>query len=120
MSNGTPLAARPQQEQGDPRPGVILLIAAAIVAMLLLVALATYLILQSGGPTRNSPQSLQTARDTRLDSDPGDDLAAFERAKQSRLHGYGWVDSQHQFAHVPIELAMQKLADRSAASGSQP
>ena len=112
--------ARPRQEQGDPQPRVILLIAAAMVAMLLLTALVTYLILRSGGPTRNAPLSLRSARDTRLASDPGDELATFERAKQSRLHSYGWVDPQHQVAHIPIELAMQKLAERGSTAGSQP
>ena len=120
MSSEAPLQERPQQEPSDLQPRIVLLIIAAIIAMLLLTALLAALVLQLGGPTRNSPQNLQTARDTRLASEPVKDLAAFERAKEARLHGYGWVDPQHRLAHIPIERAMQKLAAGSAASQGQP
>jgi hypothetical protein len=112
--------ARPRQEHGDPQSRVIVLIAAGIVAMLLLCALAAYLIVRSGGPTRNAPQTEQIAQNTRLESDPADEIARYEREKQTRLHSYGWVDPHHKAAHIPIDVAMQKLAQRSAPPAGKP
>jgi hypothetical protein len=120
MSAEPSVQERPRQERGDPQPRIILLIAAAIVAMLVLAAAAGWLLLRPGGPTRNSPDSAQAARHTRLASNPGDEIASYERTKQSQLHGYGWVDPRHQVAHIPIELAMQRLAERGSHPESQP
>jgi hypothetical protein len=36
-------------------------------------------------------------------------LQEYERAQAARLNSYGWDDSKHEFAHVPIERAMQLL-----------
>jgi hypothetical protein len=120
MSSDAPPEERPQQEPGDLEPGIVLYIVAAIVAMLVVVALLARLILESSGPTRNSPQTRQVGGQTRLESDPAAQLASFEQAKQTRLHTYGWVDPQHQFAHIPIEAAMHRLTERTPAPRNPP
>jgi hypothetical protein len=120
MSTEPSVQDRPRQEHGDPQARVILVIAAGILAMLVLAAVVGYLLLRAGGPIRNSPDSAQTAGNTRLASNPDDEIASYERAKQAQLHGYGWVDPRHQVAHIPIELAMQRLAERGSHPESQP
>ena len=120
MSTGAPQQDRPRQEPGDLEPRIVLLSVASIVVMLVLATLIAYLVHQLSGPTRNSPENAQTAQATHLASDPGSELAAFERAKQTRLRTYGWADPQHRTAHIPIDTAMQRLAERSSAPNSEP
>lgn len=120
MSREAPIQDRPRQEPRDLRPDIVLWSVGAIVAMLIVAVLLAYLVHQLGGPTRNSPQSLQMARNTRLASDPADERAAFEHAKTTRLNSYGWIDPQHQLAHIPIDVAMQKLAEPRSTAPSQP
>ncbi|HEX5463010.1 MAG TPA: hypothetical protein VFX20_23830 [Steroidobacteraceae bacterium] len=46
----------------------------------------------------------------RLQTDPEADLAAYVRKERHLLNSYGWVDREHGIAHVPIEIAMERLA----------
>jgi hypothetical protein len=46
----------------------------------------------------------------RLQTDPEADLAAYVRKEQRLLDSYGWVDRGRGIAHVPIEVAMERLA----------
>ena len=46
----------------------------------------------------------------RLQTDPEADLDAYLRKEQHLLDSYGWVDRAHGIAHIPIEVAMQRLA----------
>lgn len=52
----------------------------------------------------------------RLQTDPEADLAAYVRKERRLLDSYGWVDRQHGIAHIPIEIAMERLA-RTGAPG---
>ncbi|MGH7105994.1 MAG: hypothetical protein ACREFT_05765 [Acetobacteraceae bacterium] len=45
----------------------------------------------------------------RLQTDPEADLRAYLSKEQHLLDSYGWVDRAHGIAHVPIEIAMQRL-----------
>jgi hypothetical protein len=63
-----------------------------------------------------------------LQTVPEKDLAAMRAAEEARLHGYGWVDESQGIAHIPIERAIEILAQRGAtatievapAPGTQP
>jgi hypothetical protein len=46
------------------------------------------------------------------------DLAQYRAEKEQQLHAIGWVDAAHGIAHIPIESAMDLLAQRSAAAAS--
>jgi len=46
----------------------------------------------------------------RLQTDPEADLAAYVRKEQHLLNSYGWVDREHGIAHIPIGIAMARLA----------
>ncbi len=50
---------------------------------------------------------VQPYRDT-----PVTDLAGMREAEQRALTSYGWVDRQNQVVHIPIDRAMQLLAER--------
>ena len=39
-------------------------------------------------------------------------LHDYQRAQATRLNSYGWEDSTHRFAHIPIERAMQLLVQQ--------
>jgi hypothetical protein len=45
-----------------------------------------------------------------LQSSPSRDFKAFYDAEMKRLHSFGWVDKAHGIAHIPIEQAMQQVA----------
>jgi hypothetical protein len=115
MSAEHPSRDRPRQEPSDLQPRVVLLGVAAIVGTVLLTALIANLLTRAESPVTTVPQNVQLARATRLSSDPADEIAAFNRDKRSRLESYGWVDRQQGVAHVPIERAMQMLAEQHAA-----
>jgi len=117
MNARTQFPNRPQHEGGDLRPKLILVIAGGVIAMVLLVALIATVL------TRARPASAPTARASQLppasspplESDPVAERAAFQHEKRSRLETYGWIDGRHDFAHVPIERAMQMLARQQGA-----
>ena len=46
----------------------------------------------------------------RLQTDPEADLAAYVRKERHLLDSYGWSDRGRGIAHIPIGIAMQRLA----------
>lgn len=48
----------------------------------------------------------------RLQTTPVQDLAAVRQADQQLLTTYGWVDEQAGVVHIPIDVAMQIIAQR--------
>ena len=64
----------------------------------------------------------------RLQADPQLDLANFRARKEAVLSSYGWTDPSHDYAHIPIQRAMQIYAEQhahaaapaSASSSAQP
>lgn len=45
-----------------------------------------------------------------LQASPEGELAAFRRAEQAKLNGWGWVDKAQAVAHVPVERAIDAVA----------
>ncbi len=48
----------------------------------------------------------------RLQIDDAADLAKFRAAEEAQLHSYGWVDQSAGLARIPIERAMDLIAER--------
>ena len=46
----------------------------------------------------------------RLETNPRADLDAYLASQRERRDSYGWVDRVHGIAHVPVAVAMQRLA----------
>lgn len=55
----------------------------------------------------------------RLQSAPIQDLKDMRAAEDKILSGYGWVDQQHGVARIPIDRAIDLLAQRGVASRPQ-
>ena len=90
--------------------GGALAIAFAIVA----VALFAWFLLQHW---RADPNGANSARPVaidgpRLQTDARLDLQKYLREKQQRLNSYGWSEGTPRRLHIPIERAMQLLAER--------
>lgn len=49
-----------------------------------------------------------------LQTDPASDRAAYDAQKARELNSSGWIDRPQGVVHVPIERAMQLLAERGA------
>ncbi len=64
----------------------------------------------STGDTPKAPTVLPP--EPRLQSDPRADLLSYEAEKERRLESYGWVDRDKGIVHIPIEVAMKRLASR--------
>ena len=47
-----------------------------------------------------------------LQTDPSEDLAKFLADEDKRLNTYYWIDKQKGIVHIPIEEAMQELAEK--------
>jgi len=71
------------------------------------------------------PQYPQTAfPDPRLETDERTQLNSIRIAEEQKLNSYGWVDEKAGTVHIPIERAMELLAQRGLPlrpqSGAQP
>jgi hypothetical protein len=51
-----------------------------------------------------------TPPEPRLQTDPEADLAAYVGKERRLLDSYGWVDRAQGIAHIPIDIAMARLA----------
>jgi hypothetical protein len=71
------------------------------------------------------PQYPETAfPDPRLETDERTQLNSIRIAEEQKLNSYGWVDEKAGTMHIPIERAMELLAQRGLPlrpqSGAQP
>lgn len=62
----------------------------------------------------------QTPPLPRLQAQPRDELAKYQAAEQARLDGYRWVDREKKTVEIPIERAMQLLAERGIPAPAGP
>jgi hypothetical protein len=98
-------------ERSDISVGALALVA---VGVLIWLAVVPYLL------SLGYPDSLHDALKAptvtppapRLQTDPQHDLAEFRAEKRQLLTGYHWVDQAHGIAHIPIDAAMKRIADR--------
>lgn len=87
---------------------VVLVIVTAFVAFLLLGGFRVAAPPTRGGaPAADSP----AAPVATLQSTPQADLRSYRQAKASALEGYHWVDRKNGIVEIPIERAMELLAN---------
>lgn len=85
-------------------------IALALVGSLLAIVVSMYCLarpLMTSLVDESAPSAPPTPR---LQPDPARDLAANHRRERAKLDEYTWLDPQHGVARIPIERAMQLLA----------
>ena len=61
-----------------------------------------------------------TPPEPRLQTDPEADLGAYVRKEQHLLGSYGWIDRQRGIVHIPIGVAMERLARTGIPGFPQP
>jgi hypothetical protein len=97
----------------------IALVLLCIFALAILVGVFRYFMAQNGGklPERElNVDARQLPVEPRLQRTPILDLQRFKAAEDQILNGYGWVDQQHGVVHVPIDRAIDLLAQRGLPS----
>jgi len=62
----------------------------------------------------------QTFPEPRLENDERNELTDFRLQEEGRLNSYGWVDQQAGIMHIPIDRAMQLIAQRGLPVASPP
>jgi hypothetical protein len=116
-------------ELSDLRPKTIALFALILTVTLFVVFLVTYEMArdfhdrQASGraPTRPYAQRREPLPTPRLWVTPAEELKAMRSAEDAILHSYAWVDKQNGIARIPIERAMEWLAEKTGkqkAAGS--
>lgn len=91
-----------------------LVIAAAVIH---LAIAGLYKIYEAQHPSPDPPSRIafdtqMIAPAPRLQNNPQEDLAQFEKQANDRLHTYGWVDRDAGVIHIPIERAIELVAQR--------
>jgi hypothetical protein len=92
--------------------------AAAGVVMMIVVSLAVSAGLLRWYTQPGRGQSVagqETAPEPRLHVEPTRELRQHRSRARARIETYGWVDREHDIARIPIERAMQLLAEQAQA-----
>jgi len=97
---------------------IVLVGAATAVAVIFTVTIVCLVLRGRMEPTRavNRGSIAAIPPPPRLQAQPRIDLAALRAEKQGVLQSWGWADHSGQFAHIPIERAMEIYAQQHAAS----
>lgn len=59
-----------------------------------------------------SPADIEKVPQPRLETDEATEIYGFRAEEEQRLNSYGWVDQKAGIMHIPIERAMQLIAQR--------
>jgi hypothetical protein len=114
-------------ERRDISPATVLRWGAGIFVLLILAATAMWLLLgrydrelaaESPAPSPLAGYGPQEPPEPRLQVDPATDIARLRATEQQQLDGFGWVDRQAGTVRIPIERAMQLLAERRGSGGA--
>jgi hypothetical protein len=99
---------------------VVLWFAAGLVvaAVIMHAGLAwLYVIFKNHHPSPEAPSRVVLeprviAPEPRLQTNPTTDLEKFRIEEEAKLNSYGWIDRQHAVARIPIERAIDLIAQR--------
>ena len=91
-----------------------------LAALIVVAAVVAFALLGGFRPPRPGVTSLPLAGTGPhsmpiLQSAPAADLRAYREGKESMLEGYRWLDRGAGVVQIPIERAMQLVAERDAA-----
>jgi hypothetical protein len=99
-------------ERTDADPALIGWLALGVAAFLAATPFMLLRIYPGSDRLGGIPAHLPLPPAPRLQVHPKDDLDRLHTAEWAQLTTFGWVDRSRQVAHVPIEHAMQLLAER--------
>lgn len=111
---------RAGHETRDISVRVVACFAAGLVAAGMVIVFALgglYKLFEQQHPSPDAPSRIalhpgMIAPLPRLQTDPAADLAASRVAEEARLRAYGWIDRPAGVIHIPIERAMDLIAER--------
>lgn len=115
-----------KHESGEPSIGWILFVAGLVVLMLIFSELIVRWGMHGWAKTRpldrtalargiittTNLEMLQRFPGPNLEIDPHNDLVALRARNEAELNSYGWVDRTNGIVRIPIERAMDLLAQR--------
>jgi hypothetical protein len=86
------------------------------ISLALLFGFFHFLLSQEGGKAQEAVKEPPTPR---LEVNPTLDLKAFRTSEDQALNSYGWVDQSKGIVHVPIDHAIDMLAQKGLPSRPQ-
>ena len=86
---------------------------AVVIVVVVLAALGAYALLGRGHARARTADVTQSFQEPRLQSQPAASLRALRDEKEALLHEYRWLDADRGVVRIPIEQAMQVLAERA-------
>lgn len=115
-------------ELSDLGPKNIAIFALVLAVVVVFVVFVTYAMVQHfhsvqavGRPVTSYPQGREPIARPRFWVDAAEQLKAMRAEEDKVLHSYGWVDKQNGIARIPIERAMELLAERQGGKqGNSP
>jgi hypothetical protein len=113
----------PGHEQRDIRLRPIILAGVALVVLAIVVHVGIWWLFdyftehrtqQEGPPAPTAPLAWprQLPTGPRLQTDPHQDIQELLKAEDAILQSYGWVERETGIARIPIDRAMELLAER--------
>jgi hypothetical protein len=90
-----------------------------LISMGLLFGLFKYFEAENGGPLPQKDLAVDARKlppQPRLQSAPVQDLKEIRAAEDKVLNSYGWIDQAHGIVHVPIDKAIDLLAQKGLPS----
>ena len=119
----TPPSPEPQGHNGhetsDVSPLYVGIFAAGLVLMIVLVLPFLRWVFwrfeataERSDPARNPLADEQTPPPPRLQAEPETDLVRMRSEEHQKLSSYGWIDREKRVAHIPVERAIDILAQR--------
>ena len=67
---------------------------------------------EKSDPVPSPVASDQTPPAPRLENDPAADLARLRREEDDKLSSYGWIDREQGVVRIPVDRAIEILAER--------
>ena len=99
-------------ERTDADPALIGWLALGLAVFLIATPFMLLAIYPDADRFGGVPTNLPSPPAPRLEVHPKDDLDHLRAAEYTQLTTFGWVDRNGRVVHVPIEHAMQLLAER--------
>ena len=117
---------KPSVEDDDPRIfnlrtfGYFAIFLVGLIAFVLLAGALLSGFLLPGNSIVITPAPTLLPPAPRLETNPGEIFPALHATQEAELNSYGWVDHQKGIVHIPIERAMELLAQSNlpVASGT--
>jgi uncharacterized protein (DUF58 family) len=115
--------ARPGHEGSDLNPAKIFLFGAILLLAVIAAAVVSFLFLRYAAARRPSPQvassaparAREPAPVPRLQVKGSNELREMREAEERVLHSYAWIDGEKGIVRIPVERAMEILAEKEGA-----